>query len=175
MFIGLGSNLGDGEANCVRALLLVSRFASVEAVSPVYKTEPVGVGDGQPFFTNAVALIGCGHRPEKLLSELQSVEKQLGRTEKGNNRPRIIDMDILFHGETVVENRSLKIPHPLAHSRRFVLEPMNKIAPNFVHPVLGKTIAELLGALDEKTSVEMIESRFFPFGRIRRGQKSPPL
>ena len=163
VFIGLGSNLGDGEANCVRALLLMSRFANVETVSPIYKTEPVGTEDKQPFFINAVAMVGSAPPPEQLLLELQAVEKQMGRTEKGNNQPRVIDLDILFHGETVVENQMLKIPHPLAHLRRFILEPMSAIAPDFVHPVLGKTIAELLGEVEDKASVEMIESRFFPF------------
>ncbi len=164
MFIGLGSNLGNGEANCVRALLLISRFASVGVVSPIYKTEPDGVEGVQPFFINAVAMIGGAPPPERLLLELQAVEKQMGRTEKGNNLPRVMDLDILFHGETVLENRSLKIPHPLVHLRRFILEPMSRIAPDFVHPVLRKTIAELLGELDETASVEMLESEFFPFG-----------
>ncbi len=163
-FVGLGSNLGNGEANCVRALLLISRFASLEAVSPIYKTEPVGIEGVQPFFINAVAMIGDAPPPERFLLELQAVEKQMGRTEKGNNKPRVMDLDILFYGETVFENRSLKIPHPLAHLRRFILEPMSAIAPDFVHPVLGKTIAELLRELDETASVEMLKSEFFPFG-----------
>ncbi len=168
VFIGIGTNLGDREANCVEALLRVSRFATVEKVSPLYETEPVGVGNRQPFFLNAVAVIGGAPAPEELLEKLQTVEKDMGRTEKGSNNPRIIDMDILFHGHTVMESENLKIPHPLAYLRRFILEPMLQVAPDFTHPVLGKTVREMLKSLNDKASVKLWKSRFFPHPPVEK-------
>ncbi len=164
IFIGIGTNLGNREANCVEALLRISRFARVEKVSPLYKTEPVGVEGDHPFFFNAVAVIEVekASAPEEFLLELQNVEKNMGRTEKGSHNPRIIDLDILLYGNTVTESENLKIPHPLMHLRRFILEPMSRVAPDFRHPVLGRTVAEMLENLKDKSSVEMWKIRFFP-------------
>ncbi len=169
VFIGIGTNLGDREANCVEALFRISRFAGIEKVSPLYKTEPVGVEGSQPFFINAVLMIGQAPPPEELLHELRKVEKEMGRTGKGKNRPRVIDLDILFHHDTVMENEEIKIPHPQAHTRRFVLEPMRQIAPGFRHPAAGKTVEEILKTLDDNGYVELWKSRFFPFCREPRG------
>lgn len=168
VFIGVGTNLGDREANCVEALLRVSRFASVEKVSPLYKTEPVGVESRQPFFLNAVAMIGNAPAPEELLRELQAVEKDMGRTEKGNNKPRIIDLDILFYGDTVMKGGNLTIPHPLLYLRRFILEPISRVAPDFTHPVLGKTVREMLEKVNDEGSVELWKSRFFPHPPVEK-------
>ncbi|MCY4046562.1 MAG: 2-amino-4-hydroxy-6-hydroxymethyldihydropteridine diphosphokinase [Candidatus Dadabacteria bacterium] len=162
IFIGIGTNLGDREANCVRALLHVSSFASVVKVSPLFETEPVGVEDEQPFFMNAVAELEGAPAPEDLLMKLQEVERAMGRREKGNNRPRIIDLDILFYGGEVIESGGLRIPHPLARERRFILEPLALIAPGFTHPETGETVAEMLAGVKDNFRVEMKESRFFP-------------
>lgn len=168
VFIGIGTNLGDREANCVEALLRISRFASVEKVSPLYETEPVGVENSQPFFLNAVAMIGDAPAPEELLWKLQTVEKNMGRNEKGNNKARIIDLDILFHGDISMESEKLKIPHPLLYLRQFILEPMSRIAPDFIHPVLGKTVREMMESANDKTYVKMWKSRFFPHPPVEK-------
>ncbi len=162
VFIGIGTNLGDREANCVEALLRMSLFAGVKKVSPLYETEPVGVENRQPFFLNAVAMIEKAPAPDDLLRKLQTVEKEMGRTEKGGNKPRIMDLDILFHGNSIMESEQLKIPHPLVYLRRFMLEPMFQIAPDFIHPVLGKTVREMLGKANDKSHIQMWKSRFFP-------------
>lgn len=167
-FIGMGTNLGDREANLVRALLLMSSFSSVLKVSPVFETEPVDVEDIQPFFLNAVAEIGDAPPPEDLLLKLQDVEKTMGRREKGGNKARIIDLDILFYGGGALETETLSIPHRLAHTRRFILEPLNFVAPDFVHPVLGKTTREMLAELEDNSGVEMVESRFFPHPDVEK-------
>ncbi len=162
VFIGIGTNLGDREKNCVSALRRVENFAKIIRVSALYKTEPVGVEGEQPFFINAVALVENCPPPEQLMWKLQDVEKEIGRTEKGNNKPRVMDLDILLYGDTVIDSSKLKIPHVLLCSRRFILEPLCQIAPDVRHPVSGKTVREILKVLDDKSGVEMWKTIFFP-------------
>lgn len=143
----MGSNLGDRTANCMLAVSMLSAFARVTAVSSVYETEPVGPKD-QPDFINCAACIETDLPPEELLAELQSIEDTLGRVRSGRWRERSIDLDIVFYDGLIMNTDELTIPHPRAHLRRFVLEPLAEISPGLVHPVLGATVSGLLGMLE---------------------------
>jgi len=147
-YVGLGSNLGDRRANLRAALRLLSRHGrvSIAAVSGFYETEPVG-GPPQPDFLNAVAALETNLTPPALLRVLQGVESRLGRRRTVRWGPRSIDLDLLLYEERVVEAPGLSVPHPRMHERLFVLEPLCEIAPGAIHPVLRKTVAELLEEL----------------------------
>lgn len=139
IYLGLGSNLGDRSENLRQAL---ENFSVLQR-SPFYETEPVDFLE-QPWFLNAVINIETNLDPNDLLAFCLGVEKRLGRVREVPKGPRVIDIDILFYDDVVLETPSLILPHPQVPYRRFVLEPMNEIAPNFVHPVLKKTISKLL-------------------------------
>ncbi len=147
VYIGIGSNLGNREENCLRALALLSvRGIIIRKRSSLYETEPWGVED-QPKFINMAAEVETELGPGKLLETVKSVEEELGRKEGYRWRPRVIDLDILFYDNLVMDSPDLKIPHLLMHERKFVLRPLAEIAPDKVHPVLKKTIRELLSEI----------------------------
>jgi 2-amino-4-hydroxy-6-hydroxymethyldihydropteridine diphosphokinase len=142
-YLGLGSNLGEREANLCQALTLLSAKANLEEVSSIYETEPVGY-KRQPLFLNLVCRITTDLSPEELLRFAKDIEAEMGRVRSRQpNRPRRIDIDVLFYGETIMETPDLTIPHPRLKDRAFVLIPLNEIAPNLVHSRLGKSISQL--------------------------------
>lgn len=146
--IGLGSNLGGREANCRAALVLLEeRGARVLKVSSMHETEPWGVA-GQPAFINAAAEVETPLEPEEFLMLINGIEKEMGRVKTVRWGPRVIDMDILLWGDLILEEPGLKVPHPGMHERSFVLGPLVEVAPGAVHPVLKKTVKELLDGLD---------------------------
>jgi 2-amino-4-hydroxy-6-hydroxymethyldihydropteridine diphosphokinase len=155
VYLGLGSNIGDKVDNCLRALngIDASSHTHIRALSSLYKTEPVGYRD-QDWFINAVVEVITTLAPQFLHEFLQGMEKQMGRTKTWKMGPRVIDLDILFYGTTILEAKDLIIPHPHLHERGFVLVPLAEIAPDLFHPVLKKTVSELLNT-SGKEGVEL--------------------
>jgi 2-amino-4-hydroxy-6-hydroxymethyldihydropteridine pyrophosphokinase len=147
-YIGLGSNIGDREYQLNRAVELIKQTDGVEvtALSSYYNTAPVGYEE-QPDFLNAVVEIKTTLSPEELLQLCTKIEKELKRERIIHWGPRTIDLDILLFGNDIVDSNNLTIPHPRMHERRFVLEPLNEIAPNVLHPFLKKSVHEIFSEL----------------------------
>ncbi len=148
VYLALGSNLGDRLANLQAALDALPPTAQVQATSPVYETPPWGVVE-QPLFLNQAAQVTTELPPLELLSSLKRLEAQMGRVPTVPYGPRLIDLDILFYDDLVLEASGLTIPHPHMAERAFVLVPLADLAPDLCHPVLGKTVRELLAGVDQ--------------------------
>lgn len=152
VYLGVGSNLGDRRSHLEAARKLVERIPRTRFLrsSSVRETDPVG-GPVQGKFLNSVWEINSELSPRELKERLQEIEVQLGRRRREPNAPREIDLDLLFYGEAIVDEERLKIPHPRLHERRFVLEPLAELAPEWIHPKLKKTIKILLTSLRAET------------------------
>jgi 2-amino-4-hydroxy-6-hydroxymethyldihydropteridine diphosphokinase len=149
VYVGLGSNLGDREANLRSALdaLAAEPGIAVATVSSFRETDPVGLAE-QPRFVNAAAALETELDPRALLERLLAVERRLGRTREGPRfGPRTIDLDLLVYGEQRIAERGLEVPHPRLHERRFALEPLAELDPGLVVPGHGRVDA-LLATLD---------------------------
>ncbi len=155
--IGIGSNIGDKLNNCEKAIseILKADRHKLLAKSSFFKTEPVGYSS-QDWFVNGVIKIQTDLEGPELLRTLKAIEFRLGRTPTLRWGPRIIDLDILFFDDIELHTEELHIPHPLIQDRKFVLAPLAEIDRSFVHPVLKKTIQELLNNLKEDQRVERI-------------------
>ena len=148
-YIGLGANLGSRGKTLQAALAELGRCKGVRVVrvSSFIDTEPVGGPAGQPRYLNAAAELRTTLAPEELLAVLRQVEDAFGRTREQHWGPRTLDLDLLLYQDRVIATPALQVPHPRMHERRFVLEPLCQIAPDAVHPVLGKTVRRLLEEL----------------------------
>jgi 2-amino-4-hydroxy-6-hydroxymethyldihydropteridine diphosphokinase len=147
VYIGIGSNLGDRKANCMRAIeLLAEKGIVVRKESSLYETDPWG-DKNQPKFLNMAIEIETELKPRDLLGILAGIEKELGRKKSHKWGPRIIDLDILLYNSIIIDQDDLKIPHPFMHKRDFVLKPLYEIAPDVKHPVLNLSTGELLQKL----------------------------
>ncbi len=142
-YIALGTNLGERRANLRRAIEMMGPGVRVLRKSPVYETTPWGVLD-QPDFLNQVVAVETDLAPHRLLMELKRIEAEMGREQTVRYGPRIIDLDILFYNDEVIDLPSLTIPHPYLHERAFVLAPLNDLIPERAHPLLGKTVRQML-------------------------------
>jgi len=144
VYIGLGSNMGDRAGNLFSAYDHITATKGIQPLrlSRFYETTPVG-GPPQPMFLNAALGIKTNLSPHQLLERFQYIENLMGRVRMERWGPRTIDIDILLYGDKIVDDEQLKIPHPLMHTRLFVLEPLVEIAPNVVHPILKKSILQL--------------------------------
>jgi len=144
-YIGIGSNVGDPLDNCRKAIDVINQLdgCTVTDRSDFYRTEPVGA-TSQEWYVNGVIRIETTLGPQELLRSLLSIESGMGRVRRRKWEPRIIDLDILLYGNKVIEETELRVPHPLMHQRRFVLMPMAQLNPGLVHPVLGRSMADLM-------------------------------
>lgn len=153
-YIALGSNLGDRRGYLDQALEALNEQSDVRVsrVSNYYETAPVGGPSGQGRFLNAAAELQTELPAEELLGLLLAIEQSLGRVRRERHGPRTIDLDLLLYGDQIIQSPKLTVPHPLLHERRFVLEPLAEIAPSIVHPILHKTVQELLAAIPPQGS-----------------------
>jgi 2-amino-4-hydroxy-6-hydroxymethyldihydropteridine diphosphokinase len=144
--LALGSNIGDRESN-LRAAIRQMPAAGIQVLreSPIYETEPVGYS-GQRWFLNMAVEAETTLFPMQLLARTSRIERALGRVRTIANGPRTLDIDILLYGNAVVRSLRLEIPHPRLHERRFVLAPLADLTPDLRHPVLRKTVRQLLEA-----------------------------
>ncbi len=147
VYLALGSNMGNRLANLKAAVMNLTPQMTVKKKSPVYETPPWGFKE-QDAFLNQVIKVETGLAPEPLLRHLKRLEAALGRVPNFQNGPRLIDIDILFFDSMIIETPPLVIPHPRLHERAFVLVPLNDIAPELTHPLLHKSISELLSTCD---------------------------
>lgn len=158
---GLGTNIGDREANLRTALDELRQTVVIDAISSIYRSEPVGHRE-QPDFWNLVVRGRTGLAPETLLAAVKRIEREMGRTRSFRDAPRVIDIDILLYGTRRISTPSLEVPHPRMLERAFVLRPLAEVDPGLRHPGTGTRIADQLAGAGELERTE----RLFPGSRL---------
>lgn len=153
VYLSLGTNIGNRAANLKQAISLLPPQMTVKAKSKVYETPPWGYTE-QDQFLNQVVMARTYLEPEKLIKHIKRLEVAMGRKASFRNGPRLIDIDILFYDDRILDTPSLVIPHPNLHERGFVLLPLMDVAPDLIHPVKKKSIRELIGASNMSGIVE---------------------
>ena len=148
-YVALGANLGERDAKIAAAVRMIEETPgiAVTRLSSLLENPALGGPAESPSFLNAVAEIDTTLGPRELLGRLLEIERQLGRVREQKWEPRVIDLDLILYGNEIIRSPALTVPHPLMHERRFVLEPLAQIAPDVMHPILGKSASELLSRL----------------------------
>ena len=159
VYIGIGSNLGNKRENYLEALARIAKIPETKIIkeSSIYESEPLG--DSKEWYVNGAIEIETELTPEQLLVKLRNIERAMGR-KKVRKRwgARIIDLDIVVFNCLKLEKKSLKIPHPEMHNRKFVLIPLSEIAPQVIHPALGASVSELLVGVKDNKKVSLMRS-----------------
>jgi 2-amino-4-hydroxy-6-hydroxymethyldihydropteridine diphosphokinase len=168
VFIGFGSNVGNRLDYCERAVTLLNLLpgALMTGRSASYETEPVddGSAPGPDWFINGVVRLETDLHPLRLLEVCQEIERALGRDFDHRHGPRTLDLDILFYGRHRLNQDGFVVPHPRLHLRRFVLAPLLELAPDWIHPVLNRTVRDLLDHLIDPARVKRLDPTSFSIG-----------
>jgi len=155
-YLLLGTNLGDRKQNLENAIAYIENEAGqVFAKSSVYETEAWGKTD-QPGFLNQAIAVKSTLPPLELLKTLLAIEQKMGRVRLEKWGQRLIDIDLIFYGDVIANNEALQLPHPEMHRRRFVLEPLNEIAENFIHPIFKEKVSSILANLTDELTVQKL-------------------
>jgi 2-amino-4-hydroxy-6-hydroxymethyldihydropteridine diphosphokinase len=153
-YLGLGSNLGDRAGNLLLAARALTEASFVvHKLSAIYETEPIDIKSDTKFLNMVAEIRVTNVSATQMMARLLRIEYLLGRGDKTTKKPRTVDLDILFFGDTQLESEFLTLPHPRLHLRKFVLVPMAEIAPTFIHPLLEKNIAEILANVGDTSHV----------------------
>ena len=147
-YFSLGTNLGDRLKNIENALIYIRKLGDIQKLSSVYNTKPWNVNEKQPDYLNQNCKLITEFSPQELISRTKNIEKNLGRTNKGDKTSRIIDIDLLLYGNLILNNENLVIPHPQMTERAFVMIPLAEIAPNLIIKGYKKSVKEIANALD---------------------------
>jgi 2-amino-4-hydroxy-6-hydroxymethyldihydropteridine diphosphokinase len=154
LYLLLGSNMGNSKASLSKAAVQIEKqIGIVTRQSGLYSTAAWG-NTKQPDFLNQVIIVKTKLSALQTMQTILSIEKKMGRTRTVKNAPRVIDIDILFFNKEIIEQEYLSIPHPQIQNRRFVLVPLNQLSPNLMHPVLNKTVHQLLINCTDKLNVK---------------------
>lgn len=156
VFLGLGSNLGDRQANLFRALQLLEPEVGIESVSSIYRTDPWGVQE-QPHFLNCAVAANTSLTPHELLVKLKSIEQKMGRQPTFRYGPRLVDLDILLYDELILSSDELTIPHPRMLERAFVLVPLAEIIGSLLHPIRKLSFRQLADEIN-RSGIELYDS-----------------
>jgi 2-amino-4-hydroxy-6-hydroxymethyldihydropteridine diphosphokinase len=157
-YLSLGSNVGEREKHLDDAIAYLRAHGRVVSVSSLYETEPVEFTN-QAWFLNCALALETTETPERLMASILRIEQEMGRQRIEDKGPRTIDIDILLFGDAILDTPALTVPHPAMHRRRFVLQPLAEIAPETRHPLLKKTIRELLEGLPEGQTVRKFQKK----------------
>ena len=155
VLLSLGSNIGDRASHLREAIEALRGLGDVTAISSFYETEPIEF-TRQPWFLNCAVMLETEKLPKPLLAAVLRIERAMGRKRTIDKGPRVMDIDILLFGSSIINTAQLTVPHPALHERRFVLEPLAEIAPDARHPVFHKTVTELRDALPPGQAVRKV-------------------